>query len=97
MKRVMAVACARSAAAPWIEVDGKSAALAYVAAGLGIAFVSAVASERPERKGVVLRDVTAHFEPIAFWLVWREGAALPPVHRQLMSELRATANAMGRP
>lgn len=94
MKRVMAV-LGPLGAAPWIEVDGKAAALAYVAAGLGIAFVSAVASEKPERRAVALRDVTAHFEPIAFWLVWREGAALPPVHRRFMAELRATA--MGRP
>ena len=94
MKRVMAV-LGPLGAAPWIEVDGKAAALAYVAAGLGIAFVSAVASEKPERRAVALRDVTAHFEPIAFWLVWREGAALPHVHRRFMAELRATA--MGRP
>lgn len=90
MKRVMAV-LGPLGAAPWIEVDGKSAALAYVAAGLGIAFVSAVASEMPERTGVVLRDVTAHFEPISFWLVWREGAALPPMHRRFVGELRAAA------
>jgi DNA-binding transcriptional LysR family regulator len=94
MKRVMAV-LGPLGSAPWIEVDGKAAALAYVAAGLGVAFVSAVASERPERKGVALRDVTAHFEPTAFWLVWREGAALPPVHRRFMSELRAASHGSG--
>jgi DNA-binding transcriptional LysR family regulator len=94
MKRVMAV-LGPLGAAPWIEVDGKSAALAYVAAGLGIAFVSAVASSRPERTGVVLREVTAHFEPVSFWLIWREGAALPPMQRRFVGELRATAGRAG--
>lgn len=87
MKRVMAV-LGPLGAAPWIEVDGKTAALAYAAAGLGIAFISAIASTTPERAGIVLRDVTAHFEPTAFWLVWREGAALPPMHRRFVAELR---------
>lgn len=94
MKRVMAV-LGPVGSAPWIEVDGKGAALAYVAAGLGVAFISAVASERPDRPGVALRDVTTHFEAIAFWLVWREGAALPPVHRRFLSELRAASHAPG--
>jgi DNA-binding transcriptional LysR family regulator len=87
MKRVMAV-LGPLGAAPWIEVDGKAAALAYAAAGLGLAFVSAVASQKPERTGVVLRDVTAHFEPASFWLVWREGMALPPLHRRFVDEMR---------
>jgi len=90
MKRLMAV-LGPLGAAPWIEVDGKTAALAYVAAGLGVAFVSAVASARPERTGVALRDVTAHFEPVSFWLVWRQGPALPPMHHRFVAELRATA------
>jgi DNA-binding transcriptional LysR family regulator len=82
MRRVMAV-LGPLGSAPWIEVDGKAAALAYVEAGLGIAFVSAVAPDKPARTGVAVRDVTAYFEPTAFWLVWREGAALPPLHRRL--------------
>jgi DNA-binding transcriptional LysR family regulator len=86
MKRLMAV-LGPLGAAPWIEVDGKTAALAYVAAGLGLAFVSAIASTTPERPGVVLRDVTAYFEPVSFWLVWREGAALGEMHRRFVTEL----------
>jgi DNA-binding transcriptional LysR family regulator len=62
-------------ASPWIEVDGKAAALSYVAEGLGIAFVSALAGQTPERKGVAFCDVTADFAPIAFWLVWPERTA----------------------
>ena len=76
-------------AAPWIEVDGKSAALAYVAAGLGVAFISAVASQIPARAGVALRDVTASFSPVSFWLIWREGRALPPSHLFFVDQLRA--------
>jgi len=74
--------------APWIEVDGKAAALAYVAAGLGIAFVSAVASQTPAHAGVALRDVTASFGPVSFWLIWREGRALPPTHLHFLERLR---------
>ncbi|MBS2016027.1 MAG: hypothetical protein JST00_24305 [Deltaproteobacteria bacterium] len=62
-------------ASPWIEVDGKVAAMSYVAAGLGIAFVSALEPQKPERAGVVARDVTAWFAPVSFWLVWNEGEA----------------------
>lgn len=92
MKRVMAV-LAPHGAAPWIEVDGKAAALAYVAAGLGIAFISAVASQTPSHEAVALRDVTASFGPVSFWLVWRVGTGLSPVHRRFVDALRAVATA----
>ena len=95
MRRVMAV-LGPHGAVPWIEVDGKSAALAYVAAGLGVAFVSAVASQRPERAGVSLRDVTASFGPISFWLVWNEAAAHGPIHRLFVDQLKAAAGAAAR-
>lgn len=91
MKRLMAV-LGPHGGAPWIEVDGKAAALAYVAAGLGIAFVSAVASQKPMRTGVALRDVTASFGPVSFWLIWPEGAALPGLHRRFVDELRVAAS-----
>lgn len=91
MKRLMAV-LGPHGGAPWIEVDGKAAALAYVAADLGIAFVSAVASQKPVRAGVTLRDVTASFGPVSFWLIWAEGAALPEVHRRFVEELRLAAS-----
>lgn len=91
MKRLMAV-LGPHGGAPWIEVDGKAAALAYVAAGLGIAFVSAVASQKPMRTGVALRDVTASFGAVSFWLIWRDGAALPGVHRRFVDELRLAAS-----
>ncbi len=90
MKRLMAV-LGPHGGAPWIEVDGKAAALAYVAAGLGIAFVSAVASQKPLRAGVALRDVTGSFAPVSFWLILRDGAALQGVHRRFVDELRAAA------
>lgn len=61
-------------ATPWIEVQGKAAALAYVAEGLGIAFVSALEGQVPSHRGVHLRDVTALFSPASFWLVWRKPA-----------------------
>ena len=91
MKRLMAV-LGPHGGAPWIEVDGKAAALAYVAAGLGIAFVSAVASQKPVRAGVALSDVTASFGPVSFWLIWREGAGLHGVHQRFVEELRAAAS-----
>lgn len=91
MKRLMAV-LGPHGSAPWIEVDGKAAALAYVAAGLGIAFVSAVASQKPARTGVVLREVTSSFGAVSFWLIWREGEALSSIHRRFVDELRAAAS-----
>ena len=72
MRRVMAV-LGPLGAVPWLEVDGKAAALAYVAAGLGVAFVSALADQRPARRSVVLRDVTPAFGAVSFWLIWRPG------------------------
>lgn len=68
MRRVLEV-LGPLGAAPWIEVDGKAAALAYVAEELGIAFVSALAGQLPQRKGVTLIDVTSSFPPLGFWLV----------------------------
>jgi DNA-binding transcriptional LysR family regulator len=91
MKRLMTV-LGPHGAAPWIEVDGKAAALAYVAAGLGIGFVSAIASQKPARAGVTLRDVTASFGPVSFWLIWPEGVALPGVQRRFVDELRLAAS-----
>lgn len=78
MRRVLAV-LGPLGASPWIEVDGKAPALSYVAAGLGVAFVSALEPQRPERAGVVARDVTSWFAPVSFWLVWHSArASLPP-------------------
>lgn len=94
MKRVMAVLGPHGGTA-WIEVDGKAAALAYVTARLGIAFVSAVASQKPARAGVALRDVTASFGTVSFWLIWPQGAALDGVRRRFVSELRAAATPTG--
>lgn len=84
MRRVLAV-LGPLGAAPWIEVDGKAPALSYVAAGLGIAFVSALEPQKPERRGVVARDVTAWFAPTTFWLLWHGGrATLPPWGRRFV-------------
>ena len=66
-----------SGVAPWIEVQGKTAALAYVAEGLGVAFVSALAGQTPAHRGVVMRDVTSLFSPASFWLVWRKAELAP--------------------
>lgn len=56
-------------ASPFIEVDGKAPALRYVEAGLGVAFVSALADRPPKAPGVVFREVTAWFAPVSFWLL----------------------------
>lgn len=68
MRRVMDV-MGPLGARPWIEVDGKSAALGYVAAGLGIAFVSALDSQTPHHRGVSFTDVTPRFSAVSFWLL----------------------------
>jgi DNA-binding transcriptional LysR family regulator len=78
-------------ATPWVDVDTKSAALSYVAEGLGVAFVSALAGQRPGRRGVVLRDVTASFAPVAFWLAWPGGAAHAPWQTAFAERLLARA------
>ena len=70
MRRVMDV-MGPLGARPWIEVDGKSAALGYVAAGLGIAFISALESQTPSHRGLTFTDVTSRFSPISFWLLGR--------------------------
>lgn len=56
-------------ATAFIEVDGKAPALRYVEAGLGVAFVSALADRAPKAPGVVFREVTSWFAPVSFWLV----------------------------
>lgn len=69
MRRVMEVLRPHGGS-PWVEVDGKTAALRYVAAGLGIAFVSLLEGQEPSHPRVIVRDVTSHFPPISFHLVW---------------------------
>ncbi len=63
-------------ASPWIEVDGKMAALSYVAEGLGVAFVSVLATQKFTHVRVTLFDVSASFPSVAFWLVWPARAEL---------------------
>lgn len=74
---------------PWIEVDGKAAALRYVAAGLGIAFVSLLEGQEPSHPRVVVRDVTAHFAAVAFHLVWPRGRELEGFRRTFADALIA--------
>jgi DNA-binding transcriptional LysR family regulator len=74
---------------PWVEVDGKTAALRYVAAGLGIAFVSLLEGQEPSHPRVVVRDVTAHFPAVAFHLVWTRGRDLTGYRRTFADELVA--------
>lgn len=73
--------------APWVEVDGKTAALRYVAAGLGIAFVSLLEGQEPSHPRVVVRDVTAHFPAVSFHLVWPRGRELGGYRRTFADEL----------
>ncbi|HEX7603349.1 MAG TPA: LysR substrate-binding domain-containing protein [Polyangiaceae bacterium] len=72
-----------------VEVDGKSTALAYVGAGLGIAFLSALGKKPPKtRRGVVLRDVTQLFAPVRFWLVYRKARRLARWETTFLDALR---------
>lgn len=69
MKRLMSV-LGPLGASPWIEVDRKAAALAYVGAGLGVGFISRVTDQAPPKhKNVVMRDVTSMFPRTSFWLI----------------------------
>lgn len=72
---------------PWVEVDGKTAALRYVAAGLGIAFVSLLEGQEPSHPRLVVRDVTALFPPVSFHLVWPRGRELTGHGRTFVDEL----------
>jgi LysR family transcriptional regulator, carnitine catabolism transcriptional activator len=75
MKRLMSV-LGPLGATPWIEVDRKAAALAYVGAGLGVGFVSRVTDQAPPKhRNVVMRDVTSLFPRTSFWLISHEPPA----------------------
>jgi DNA-binding transcriptional LysR family regulator len=72
-----------------IEVDGKATALAYVGAGLGIAFLSALGKKPPVTgKAVVLHDVTKLFPPVRFWLVYRRARRLASWEETFVDTLR---------
>jgi DNA-binding transcriptional LysR family regulator len=86
MRRVMEVLRPHGGT-PWVEVDGKTAALRYVAAGLGIAFVSLLEGQEPAHPRVVVRDVTSHFPPVSFHLVWPHGRELTGFRKTFADEL----------
>lgn len=86
MRRVMDVLRPHGGA-PWVEVDGKTAALRYVAAGLGIAFISLLEGQEPSQPRVVVRDVTSHFPPVSFHLVWPRGRELDGYRRTFAETL----------
>jgi DNA-binding transcriptional LysR family regulator len=86
MRRVMEVLRPHGGA-PWVEVDGKTAALRYVAAGLGIAFISLLEGQEPSHPRVVVRDVTSHFPPVSFHLVWPRGRELTGFRKMFADEL----------
>lgn len=88
MRRIMEVLRPHGGA-PWVEVDGKTAALRYVAAGLGIAFVSLLEGQEPSHPRVSVRDVTSHFPPVSFHLVWPKGRELRGFERTFADELVA--------
>lgn len=54
-----------------VEVDGRASALEYVRCGLGATFLSLLPGHAVKDEGVVVRDVTAHFERSRFWAVCR--------------------------
>ena len=82
---------------PWIEVDGKTAALRYVAAGLGIAFVSLLAGQEPSHPKVAVRDVTSLFPAVSFHLVWPKHAALEGFRRTFVDALLASSGSPAIP
>lgn len=88
MRRVMEVLRPHGGA-PWVEVDGKTAALRYVAAGLGIAFVSLLEGQEPSHPRVIVRDVTSHFPSVSFHLVWPRGTSLSGYRKTFVDQLVA--------
>jgi len=77
-----------------VEVDGKAAALEFVRLGLGASFVSILPGHVVNVASVVLRDVTALFEPSGFYAIARTDRAGDAGVRQVVQRL--VRNARGR-
>lgn len=62
-----------------VEVDGRSAALAYVSAGVGATFVSLLPGHEVETRSAVAYDVTATFPRTRFWVIARAERRADPL------------------
>lgn len=62
-----------------VEVDGRSAALAYVSAGVGATFVSLLPGHQVEARGAVAYDVTSAFPRARFWVTARPERRAEPL------------------
>jgi DNA-binding transcriptional LysR family regulator len=80
-----------------VEVDGRSAALAYVRAGVGATFLSLLPGHVVDRSGVRAYDVTRLFDRSAFYVIATKPRWSSPIVRDVVSELarRATRGAKG--
>jgi DNA-binding transcriptional LysR family regulator len=70
-----------------IEVDGRSAAIAYVRAGAGATFLSLLPGHAVEATRVRAHDVTSFFERSAFYVIARKGRWSAPIVSDVVSEL----------
>lgn len=69
------------------EVDGRSAALAYVRAGVGATFISLLPGHAVDRARVFSHDVTALFERSAFYAIATKQRWSSPVVAGVVAEL----------
>lgn len=70
-----------------VEVESRSAALAYVRAGVGATFVSLLPGHAVDRAGTVWRDVTALFERSAFYVIATKQRWASPSVAAVVAEL----------
>lgn len=70
-----------------IEVESRSAALAYVRAGIGATFISLLPGHAIDRSGLCLRDVTPLFERSAFYAIATKQRWASPGVTDVVAEL----------
>jgi DNA-binding transcriptional LysR family regulator len=70
-----------------VEVESRSAALAYVRAGVGATFVSLLPGHAVDRTGTVWRDVTALFARSAFYVIGTKQRWASPSVADVVAEL----------
>lgn len=72
-----------------VEVEGRSAALEYVRAGIGATFLSLLPGHSVDARGVRAVDVTGLFDRSRFWVIGRKDRWSDPTVRAVVEQLRA--------
>ncbi|MFZ5895872.1 MAG: LysR family transcriptional regulator substrate-binding protein [Myxococcota bacterium] len=76
-----------------VEVEGRSAALAYVRAGVGATFLSLLPRHTIDLHGLRARDVSSLFEPSAFYVIATKQRWSSPVIVDVVQALSKHADA----